>query len=133
SSPASVDTTSLPPDMIAVPCCVPWSDSRTTPACCRNKSGMKRTCRKHTCIAAVLPARPILSCGRIRNTCVCFAPVMTAKSDLIPEVAARYLEGKTDTRVDFWLPKHPIQQVRKGHTLRICAPEPFRLRWTTDN
>jgi glucoamylase len=53
--------------------------------------------------------------------------------DLIPEVAARYLEGKTDTRVEFWLPKHPIRQARKGHTLRICAPEPFRLRWTTDN
>jgi glucoamylase len=53
--------------------------------------------------------------------------------DLIPEVATRYREGKIDTKVEFWLPKHPVRQARKGHTLRICAPEPFRLRWTTDN
>ena len=53
--------------------------------------------------------------------------------DLIPEVATRYREGKIGTKVEFWLPKHPIRQARKDHTLRICAPEPFRLRWTTDN
>ena len=53
--------------------------------------------------------------------------------DLIPEVAARYRDGGTDSKVGFWLPKHPIPQAIKGHTLRICAPEPFRLRWTVDN
>ena len=35
--------------------------------------------------------------------------------------------------MEFWLPKHPIRQARKDHTLRICAPEPFRLRWSADN
>ena len=53
--------------------------------------------------------------------------------DLIPEVAARYRDGKADAQVEFWLPKHPIRQARKDRTLRICAPEAFRLRWTTDN
>lgn len=53
--------------------------------------------------------------------------------DLIPEVATQYREGKTDTKVEFWFPRHPIRRARKGHTLRICAPEPFRLRWTANN
>jgi len=53
--------------------------------------------------------------------------------DQIPEVVARYRDAARDSKVEFWLPKHPIPQARKGHTLRICAPEPFRLRWTTDN
>ena len=52
--------------------------------------------------------------------------------DLIPEVAARYLDGKSTSKVEFWLPKHPIRQAKKDHTLRICAPEPFRLSWTCD-
>jgi glucoamylase len=53
--------------------------------------------------------------------------------DLIPEVVDRYRDGKTETKVEFWLPKHPIREAKRGHTLRICAPEPFCLRWTTDN
>ena len=53
--------------------------------------------------------------------------------DLIPEVVARFRDGKTTSKVEFWLPKHPIRQARKDHTLRICAPEPFRLRWSADN
>ena len=53
--------------------------------------------------------------------------------DLIPEVVARYHDGKAHAKIEFWLPKHPIRQAMKDHTLRICAPEPFRLRWTTDN
>ncbi|MGB6132918.1 MAG: glycoside hydrolase family 15 protein [Acidobacteriaceae bacterium] len=53
--------------------------------------------------------------------------------DLIPEVAARYRDSKEDSKVEFWLPKHPIRQARKDHTLRICAPEAFRLRWTVDD
>ena len=52
--------------------------------------------------------------------------------DQIPEVVARYRDGEAESKVEFWLPKHPIPQATKGHTLRICAPEPFRLRWTTD-
>jgi glucoamylase len=53
--------------------------------------------------------------------------------DQISEVVTRYRDGKRDSKVDFWLPKHPIPQMSKGHTLRVCAPEPFRLRWTADN
>jgi glucoamylase len=53
--------------------------------------------------------------------------------DQIPEVVARYRDAETDSKVEFWLPMHPIPQATKGHTLRICAPEPFRLRWTTDD
>ena len=53
--------------------------------------------------------------------------------DLIPEVVARYRDGKTKSKVEFWLPKHPIREARKDHTLRVCAPEPFRLRWSADN
>jgi len=53
--------------------------------------------------------------------------------DLIPEVVARYQNGKAKSKIEFWLPKHPIRQARKDHTLRICALEPFRLRWTSDN
>ncbi len=52
--------------------------------------------------------------------------------DLIPEVAARYRNGNDTSKLEFWLPKHPIRQARKNHTLRICAPEPFRLRWTAN-
>ncbi|MBV9307225.1 MAG: glucan 1,4-alpha-glucosidase [Acidobacteriaceae bacterium] len=52
--------------------------------------------------------------------------------DLISEVAARYRDGKPSSQVEFWLPKHPIRQRRKNCTLRICAPEPFRLRWSSD-
>ncbi|HUZ96761.1 MAG TPA: glycoside hydrolase family 15 protein, partial [Edaphobacter sp.] len=53
--------------------------------------------------------------------------------DEISEVAARYRVGKTGSTVEFWLPKHPIRQASKGHTLRICTPDPFRLRWTVDS
>jgi glucoamylase len=53
--------------------------------------------------------------------------------DLIPEVVARYQDGKTKSTAEFWLPKHPIRQARKNQTLRICAPEPFRLRWSANN
>ncbi len=50
--------------------------------------------------------------------------------DLIPEVAARYLSNTPLSKIEFWLPKHPIRQARKDHTLRICAPGPFRLHWS---
>jgi glucoamylase len=30
------------------------------------------------------------------------------------------------------MPKHPIKSARKDCTLRICAPEHFRLRWSVD-
>ena len=53
--------------------------------------------------------------------------------DLIPEVAARYLKQKPESRVDYWLPKHPIRCARPECALRICTPDPFRLRWSNDN
>jgi glucoamylase len=53
--------------------------------------------------------------------------------DQISEVVARYRDCETDSKVEFWLPKHPIPQATRGRTIRICAPEPFRLRWTIDN
>ena len=53
--------------------------------------------------------------------------------DQIPEVASRYGKAKPHSQFEFWLPNHPIPQARKGHTLRICAPEPFQLRWTSDD
>lgn len=52
--------------------------------------------------------------------------------DLIPEVAARYRDRKTQSKVEFWLPKYPIWQIKEDSTLRICAPEPFRIRWSSD-
>jgi hypothetical protein len=53
--------------------------------------------------------------------------------DVIPEVVARFRDGKTKNKVEFWLPKHPIRSARKDHILRMCAPEPFRLRWSADH
>jgi glucoamylase len=47
--------------------------------------------------------------------------------DLIPEVVERYQGRPARTRIEFWQPNHPITHARKGHTLRICAPRPFRL------
>jgi glucoamylase len=52
--------------------------------------------------------------------------------DVIPEVAARYRDGKANSQIEFWLPRHPIRQRRKDRILRICTPEPFRLRWSVD-
>ncbi len=50
--------------------------------------------------------------------------------DLIPDVAARYRKQSSLSQIEFWQPNHPISHARKGHTLRICAPSPFRLHWS---
>ena len=50
--------------------------------------------------------------------------------DLIPEVVERYRNRAPRTSVEFWQPTHPLTHVRKGHTLRVCAPRPFRLHWS---
>jgi glucoamylase len=52
--------------------------------------------------------------------------------DAIPEVLARYKNGQPQTEIEYWLPRHPIRHARKDHTLRICATEAFRLRWSAD-
>jgi glucoamylase len=49
--------------------------------------------------------------------------------DVIPDIAERYRGHSLRTRIEFWQPNHPITLARKGHTLRICAPHPFRLHW----
>ncbi len=53
--------------------------------------------------------------------------------DLIPEVERRYGKQAPASRIEFWLPQHPMSLVRKNCVLRICAPEAFALRWTHDN
>ncbi len=53
--------------------------------------------------------------------------------DVIPAVEDRYLNRKTESRIEYWLPKHPIQRARRECTLRICAPERFLLRWSDDH
>lgn len=53
--------------------------------------------------------------------------------DLIPAVAARYLTRKRQSSVEYWLPQHPIKVFRRGCLLRICAPEPFSVRWSKDH
>jgi glucoamylase len=53
--------------------------------------------------------------------------------DSIPEVVARYKNGQPKSNVEYWLPRHPIRQARKDHTIRICATETFRLRWSADS
>lgn len=50
--------------------------------------------------------------------------------DLIPAVADRYRNKPLDAAIEFWQPCHPMRFARKGHTLRICASEPFRLHWS---
>jgi hypothetical protein len=122
----------LPRDMIAAPFCMPWSNSRTELACCRSRFGTKRIFRRLIRVAAARPVRRIPCCGPIRSTCVCFARLMTGRCSTRFQKSSRYRDGEADSKVEFWLPKHPIPQATKGHTLRICAAKPFRLRWTTD-
>jgi glucoamylase len=52
--------------------------------------------------------------------------------DLIPEVVRRYLVDKPQSTIEFWMATHPIKYARENCTLRICAPEEFRLRWSGD-
>jgi len=50
--------------------------------------------------------------------------------DLIPDVVERYRGQPSRTQVEFWQLNHPVSHARKGHTLRICGPQPFRLHWS---
>lgn len=53
--------------------------------------------------------------------------------DSIPEVAARYLTDKRACRpLEIWKPNRQACAVKKGFTLRIQAPAPFRLIWSSD-
>ncbi len=53
--------------------------------------------------------------------------------DAIPEVAARYLTDRRACRpLEIWKPNRQVCTVRKDFTLRIQAPAPFRLIWSSD-
>jgi glucoamylase len=53
--------------------------------------------------------------------------------DLIPEVAKRYLgDRKACQRFEIWKPNRQVRAVKKGYTLRIQVPAPFRLHWTNN-
>jgi glucoamylase len=53
--------------------------------------------------------------------------------DLIPEVATRYRGTRSDQRgLEVWKPNRQVRRVKRGETLRIQVPAPFRLHWTCD-
>jgi glucoamylase len=53
--------------------------------------------------------------------------------DLIPEVAKRYLGNRKACQLfEIWKPNRQLRAVKRGYTLRIQAPIPFRLHWTGD-
>jgi glucoamylase len=53
--------------------------------------------------------------------------------DLIPEVAARYLDDRSHhCKFEVWKPMRQVQSVKRGYILRIQSPESFRLRWSED-
>jgi len=54
-------------------------------------------------------------------------------SDLIPDVAKRYLGERADCRsFEVWKPNRQARTVKRGHVLRIQAPASFRLHWSGD-
>ena len=53
--------------------------------------------------------------------------------DLIPEVANRYLgDRKACQLFEIWKPNRQVRVVKRGYTLRVQVPAPFRLHWTGD-
>lgn len=55
--------------------------------------------------------------------------------DLIPAVAERYLARrgrKARKDLEVWKPIRRVRQMAPGRTLRLQAPQPFRLHWTVD-
>lgn len=53
--------------------------------------------------------------------------------DLIPEVRERYVVTRTACKpLEIWKPNRRVCAVKRGFTLRIQAPAPFRLRWSRD-
>lgn len=52
--------------------------------------------------------------------------------DRIPEVAERYLNQAGRQELEVWKRNRQIGKIRSGQTLRIQAPAPFRLRWSTN-
>jgi glucoamylase len=53
--------------------------------------------------------------------------------DLIPEVAQRYLGDRRECNaLEVWKPNRKVRAVQRGFTLRVQAPDAFRLRWSRD-
>lgn len=53
--------------------------------------------------------------------------------DLIPDVAKRYLGDRKGCQLfEIWKANRRVRVVKKGYTLRVQAPESFRLHWTGD-
>jgi hypothetical protein len=52
---------------------------------------------------------------------------------MIPEVAERYLgDRKARQLFEIWKPNRQARTVKRGYTLRIQVPVPFRLHWSAN-
>jgi glucoamylase len=55
-------------------------------------------------------------------------------SDLIPEVAKRYLgKGEHHCKFEIWKPMRQVRSVKRGFILRIQLPARFQLHWSQDD
>ncbi len=53
--------------------------------------------------------------------------------DLIPEVSKRYISDRSSFKhLEIWKPNRRARSAKKGSTLRVQAPETFRLHWSFD-
>ena len=54
-------------------------------------------------------------------------------SDLIVEVAKRYLRARADRQLfEVWKFTRQVRSVKRGHVLRVQSPASFRLHWSGD-
>jgi glucoamylase len=54
-------------------------------------------------------------------------------SDLIPDVATRYLGARADRKLfEVWKFTRQVRSVKRGYVLRIQVPASFQLRWSDD-
>lgn len=52
--------------------------------------------------------------------------------DFVPIVANRYLHDGGRTDLEVWKPSRRVRRVASGCMLRVQAPQPFTLHWSTD-
>jgi glucoamylase len=52
--------------------------------------------------------------------------------DVVPQVAERYRAPSGRCDLEIWKPNRRVRSAKAGCTLRIQAPEAFRLRWSRD-
>jgi glucoamylase len=53
--------------------------------------------------------------------------------DYVPEAAARYRTKVGCHPLEIWKPTRRVSKVRRGMTLRVQAPAPFRLHWSAND